>query len=102
MVTLHHLCICYFLTPFSRIRHGEKREKEGTMGVLSERIFAVFLALSGTSRRTPAALETTEAQAVPKEWPTPTPTRMTGCAECPSSSVLRADLEAMRSISRVR
>ena len=71
------------------------------MGVLSERIFAVFLALAGTPRSHAAALETV-TPAAPKEHPTPAPTISTSRLQSPSSSVLRADLEAMRMISRMR
>ena len=63
------------------------------MGVFAERIYAVFCLRPWRSSKAPADLET---HGVLKERLVPVPTRVTSYREYPSSSVLSADLEAMR------
>lgn len=63
------------------------------MGVFAERIYAVFCLRPWRSKDASAYLETHGA---PRVRLVPVPTRVTSHREYPSSSVLRADLEAMR------
>jgi hypothetical protein len=63
------------------------------MGVLVERVFAVFWPLPWQSKSAPAP---SDVHGVLKEWPTAPQTRLTGWEHAPSSSVLRPDLEALR------
>jgi hypothetical protein len=71
------------------------------MGVFSERIFGMFLAMPWRSRSASSAPKT-EALAVARDESKPAPTWQTGRDQSPSTSVMRADLEALRAFSRVR
>jgi hypothetical protein len=71
------------------------------MGVLSERIFTLFLAVPWRQQAgTRAPKDITEP--TPRDWTAEAPTRQTGWHYSPSTSVLRADLEMVRHIARVR
>jgi hypothetical protein len=83
-----------FHAPLSYNPSEIKPSQEGNaMGVFAERIYAVFCLLPWRSENASADLETHGAS---KERLVPVPTRVTSYWTAPSSSVLRADLEAMR------
>ena len=69
------------------------------MGVFSERIFAILLVVP---RRSRGASDGVRTHAGPDGQTTPAPMFMTGRECSPSSSVQRADFEALRAFCRVR
>lgn len=74
------------------------------MGVFSERIFALFLLVPRRPRGASDTLAKPRERAygVPEEQSTSTSTWATGREYSPSSSVQRADLEALRAFCRMR
>ncbi len=71
------------------------------MGVFSERIFAVFL-LASQWRRAETAREEDTGRAGARERNTPTPAWQTWDMQNPTTSSMRADLEALRTYTRIR
>ena len=69
------------------------------MGVFAERIFAVFLLVPRRSRN---ASDDVRVYGAPDERSASSPVWVTSREHSPSTSVQRADFEALRAISRVR
>jgi hypothetical protein len=72
------------------------------MGVFSERLFAVFLVAMPWRHPEIARASEEHDQATAREFRAPTPTWQSWDMQSPTTSTMRADLEALRTYSRVR
>jgi hypothetical protein len=72
------------------------------MGSFSERLFAVFLVAMPWRRNETSCCEGQNGHNVGREHNAPTPTWQTWDMQSPTTSTLRADLEALRTYTRVR
>ena len=72
------------------------------MGIFSERLFAVFLVAMPWRREDSVRHEGRNAHGTGSEDKAPAPTWQTWNMHSPTTSTMRADLEALRTYTRVR
>jgi hypothetical protein len=72
------------------------------MGIFSERLFAVFLVAMPWRRNQEACGEGQNGHEAGRECQAPAPTWQTWNMHSPTTSTMRADLEALRTYTRVR